>query len=434
MRIPSSASLILLSATAIAASTSCSNVESDFFSSTMILGDGSTVVLHESDEGQTKWKVQWLDGDDEGEATWDGEVELGSDDRSVVRLSSASFLDVNVKTPDGTREAWFRKNANAELERGFRVDGVETAATPALESWLGDVLTHLSVKSPLGARARAARALAESGPRGLLDLAAGTDSGTVQSIYFELLFEQDDAPLDAGFLAEAAVTIGDNVSSNSSRCEYLSIIARKHVEDDELTAVLARQSARFSSNSNQSEVLREIIQYRHLDDRATREVLESVDSMSSSSAQGETLRALLQHQSPDDDVMEEFLDVVAEISSSSVQGEVLTRVFTDPDTTAVTRRRAVETVDSISSSSTQDSTLRTAIAHSPADQALYRACLDVCTGISSSSSQQSVLTALFEQELDESNLDRAEEVIETISSSSTRAALTTRLQRRRTSR
>jgi len=347
-----------------------------------------------------------------------GRVEFSDDDRTVSRVESDGYFEIEERRDRERRRVEFDSRAGG-LDRRWYVNGSEQAWSSDAGEWLHGALLAMFRRTSFEARARAERIHRRAGKQGLLDEIAYLHSSSALGSYFTVLFERERVgPEEARRLAELA---GERIRSSSVLGSVLVAIVQNAGVDEPTRAAIVRSAGRISSSSERARVLVAAVETAPLSPALADAVLETAAGISSSSEKARVLIAVNAQVPSGRTVPASYVSTASGIGSSSELARVLVDLLQRRDVSPEQVATVLEIVPHIASSSEKGRVLRVTVERHPLDERTRSPFFRALSGISSSSERENVLRTVTESHPDQESIGLVIDAATEISSSSSRA-------------
>lgn len=347
-----------------------------------------------------------------------GRVEFSDDDRTVSRVASNGYFEIEERRDRERRRVEF-DSRSGDLDRRWYVNGSEQAWSGAADEWLHGALLAMFRRTSFEARARAERVHRRAGKQGLLDEIASLHSSSALGTYFTVLFERERVgPEEARRLAELA---GERIQSSSVLGNVLVAIVMNAGVDEPTRAAIVRSAARISSSSERARVLVAAVETAALSPALADAVLETAAGISSSSEKARVLIAVNAQVPTGRALPPSYVSTASGIGSSSELARVLVDLLQRSDVSSEQVATVLRVVPRISSSSEKGRVLRVAVERHGLDERTRAPFFEAVGGISSSSERETVLRTVTESGPDPASVGLVIDAAKQISGSSSRA-------------
>jgi beta-lactamase regulating signal transducer with metallopeptidase domain len=347
-----------------------------------------------------------------------GRVEFSSDERTVSRLESDGYFEIEERRGGERRQVEFASRGG-EVDRRWLVNGREQDWSAEAYEWLHGALLVMFRRTSFEARARAQRIHARAGKQGLVDEVAHLHSSSALATYFTVLLERERVtPQEARHLATFA---GERISSSSALSKVLIALVTNAGTDEDTRAVIVRSAGEISSSSARARVLVAAVETAPLSPVLADAVLETAAGISSSSEKARVLIAVNAQVPADHALPASYVSTASGIGSSSALGRVLVDFLEREAVSSEQVATVLEVARQISSSSEKGRVLRVAVERHGLDERTRSPFFHAVTGISSSSGRERVLRAVTTSSPDPTTVAMVIESSRSIASSSSRA-------------
>ena len=326
-----------------------------------------------------------------------GRIEFTDDDTNVKTLAPGGFFEIEQS------RGWFswrgptrfsaRAASDATISRTFAIDG-KTASEDEGRRWLKTILPTLIRHTGIGAKARVARILRQSGPDGVLREIEQISGSWAKGVYFQQLFEQ--ARLDTPTLARALDRAGRDIESDFELRMTLQHAAGRVTLDSTAGTAYANAARSIDSDFEQRHALGSAFLQPGLSPDVAGALLKVAATGIDSDFE---LAELLIHVPPTTiaGVMGPYFEAVHTIGSDFERRRVLTTVagrpgLIDADIAAIAR-----SVQDMGSDFERAETLLAVITHQRLSSAARDAVLAAARGIGSDHERGRVLSAMLRE-------------------------------------
>ncbi len=266
-----------------------------------------------------------VNGIDEMEIKFDGDIRIGKDDMSIQSISPGGYLNFSVKTFGNKRELLVTSDRNGRLSYEYHEGRKEVPFEPEGRRWMEDILIDVVRASGIDAERRTDRIFKSGGLNGFLDEIREIVSNSVKSLYFSVLLSGQD--LTNQELETVAGSIAASISSNSQCGRLFRDYSGLFLRDNDVAVSYFNAFSRLSSNSERGRIYRSIgTKLDFSNQMLLNAYFQGIDRMSSNTEAGSVLRHTLRNQDLTPPVLEHLFISVAKLSSNTEAGRVLRSV------------------------------------------------------------------------------------------------------------
>ncbi len=353
-------------------------------------GDGGS-RNHSSQISDDVITIEMAYGDCRSSVRIEGDIEFNEDFTSVERLSSRSFLRLEVLRGGEQRRIEVRPSSGGRPEFEWSVDGRERPFDAAAQQWFAGALLDLFRTSSYKATERAIWILGRSGVDGVLDEVRRMWAGHVQARYLTVLLEEGE--LEQSQIRRVLAVAGQEIESDHSLGTVLGAAAETYAFDATTTGAFIEAAATLESDHQHARVLGIALGRGDLSQENLEALLESATvGLESDHQMAGILIGLAERYPLDRGLRGPFLQAAATLDSDQQKGQVYGVILGQEGLAAAELAAVLDAASTMGSDHNLAMLLIQASEHDLGDPALRTAFLRAASSIESDHSRSQVLS------------------------------------------
>ncbi|MBD3402986.1 hypothetical protein GF420_08820 [candidate division GN15 bacterium] len=322
---------------------------------------------------------------------YDGEIEFGDDDRSVVAITDDGYLEIEERRGRDRKRLLIEPTRDG-LDYLYYEDGRAAEFDSEAQEWAGDLIEQVIRESGIGAEKRVERIREEDGVEGVLEEISRIESDYVKRIYVDALLES--GPLSDSETDDLIELGTRQIDSDYEKAELLIAIADHRGPDFAVTETFVDATASISSDYETRRVLSAVVLDREVPSEVVEGVLEIAAEMDSDYEKAELLIDMSPHIGTDTGHLRAYLTALRGLDSDFETRRVLNALGLRDDLEPELAEIVLEVAMDMDSDFEKAELLIDMAAMSGDDEKLMGMYLDATATISSDYEQRRVLSAL----------------------------------------
>ena len=339
------------------------------------------------EKGKTSYKYTDING--RKNVTYQGDIELSDDEKSIVSISPNGYLEYE----SNKKSLLIKSNAQGQLSYTYKVRGREQAFEPEGKAFLASILSEL-INQGFAAESRVAKLYAKGGANQVLGAIEQLNSDFVKGKYFKYLFKQQG--LSNQDLAQAFDKLATTIRSDFETSKVLRDAPKGSLKQDQVSQAYLNAVNSISSDFEQGKVLTHLIKYNN-SETTLRGAIEATQDISSDFEQGKVLRTALDQPNINPGHITQILKATQKIASDFETAKVLRHLLGKTQMNQEVFVSFLNASDGISSDFEKSKVFMSALSKEKLNQESLKELLERIPKISSDFEKRKVMVALAGQ-------------------------------------